>query len=109
MRMGEPTGYSAMAETVGTPCAFAVELVLSGALPGRGVLRPVRLACTTAGYGYAVLAASSLLLLSPMQSHNKFTRAPRPQVTPDVYNPLLEKLAAVGITFIEEERWVHGT
>ena len=107
MRMGEPTGYSAMAETVGTPCAFAVELVLSGALPGRGVLRPVRLACTTGGYGYAELAASSLLLLSPLRSHN--TRAPRPQVTPDVYNPLLEKLATAGITFIEEERWVPGT
>lgn len=30
-----------MAELVGMPCALATELVLSGALPGRGVIRPI--------------------------------------------------------------------
>lgn len=33
---GSAEGTSAMAETVGTPCALAAEMMLAGALPGRG-------------------------------------------------------------------------
>ena len=41
IRMGLATAdYSAMAECVGTPCALAAELLLSGKAPGRGVIRP---------------------------------------------------------------------
>ena len=67
IRMGDPAGYSAMAETVGMPCAFATELVLSGAVERRGVLRPI---------------------------------------TPDIYLPLLDRIEASGIAFVEAERVV---
>ena len=38
---GEPTGYSAMAKTVGVPCAVAVQQVLNGKISQRGVIAPV--------------------------------------------------------------------
>merc|ERR1712070_223442 len=38
---GSVEGTSAMAETVGTPCALAAEMMLAGAFPSRGVIRPV--------------------------------------------------------------------
>ncbi len=38
---GVPGGYSAMAKTVGVPCAVAVKQVLSGQISARGVLAPM--------------------------------------------------------------------
>ncbi|KAH7632973.1 putative saccharopine reductase [Sordaria sp. MPI-SDFR-AT-0083] len=38
---GDPKGYSAMAKTVGVPCAVAVKQVLSGQISGKGVLAPM--------------------------------------------------------------------
>lgn len=38
---GEPKGYSAMAKTVGVPCAVAVQQVLNGTLSEKGVLAPM--------------------------------------------------------------------
>lgn len=38
---GDPKGYSAMAKTVGVPCAVAVKQVLDGTLAERGVLAPM--------------------------------------------------------------------
>lgn len=38
---GEAGGYTAMAETVGTPCALAVEMMLAGKIAPSGVIRPV--------------------------------------------------------------------
>ncbi|KAF2403261.1 saccharopine dehydrogenase-like protein [Trichodelitschia bisporula] len=37
---GEPTGYSAMAKTVGVPCGVATLMVLDGRISRRGVLAP---------------------------------------------------------------------
>lgn len=37
---GEPSGYSAMARTVGIPCGIAVQLVLDGKLNTPGILTP---------------------------------------------------------------------
>jgi len=41
VRCGDPSGYTAMAETVGIPCALGVEHVLRGTVSGAGVIRPV--------------------------------------------------------------------
>ena len=44
VRTGEPqgsSGYTAMAETVGMPCALAVEMMLAGKIPPSGVIRQV--------------------------------------------------------------------
>lgn len=41
VRCGDPDGYTAMAETVGIPCALGVEHVLRGTVSGAGVIRPV--------------------------------------------------------------------
>ncbi|ROW06066.1 hypothetical protein VMCG_04524 [Cytospora schulzeri] len=38
---GDPKGYSAMAKTVGVPCAVAVKQVLNGTLSEKGVLAPM--------------------------------------------------------------------
>jgi len=38
---GEPTGYSAMARTVGYTCAIVAHMVLEGEVRGKGLLRPV--------------------------------------------------------------------
>ncbi|KAK3686025.1 Saccharopine dehydrogenase [Podospora appendiculata] len=38
---GDPKGYSAMAKTVGVPCAVAVKQVLSGQISDKGVLAPM--------------------------------------------------------------------
>ena len=38
---GDPKGYSAMAKTVGVPCAVAVKQVLSGQISARGILAPM--------------------------------------------------------------------
>lgn len=38
---GDPKGYTAMAKTVGVPCAVAVRLVLDGTIAERGVLAPM--------------------------------------------------------------------
>ncbi|KAJ4306378.1 saccharopine dehydrogenase (NADP+, L-glutamate-forming) [Collariella sp. IMI 366227] len=38
---GDPKGYSAMAKTVGVPCAVAVKQVLSGQIAEKGVLAPM--------------------------------------------------------------------
>lgn len=38
---GDPKGYSAMAKTVGVPCAVAVQKVLDGTITDRGVLAPM--------------------------------------------------------------------
>lgn len=38
---GEAGGYTAMAETVGMPCALAVEMMLAGKIAPSGVIRPV--------------------------------------------------------------------
>jgi saccharopine dehydrogenase (NADP+, L-glutamate forming) len=38
---GDPKGYTAMAKTVGVPCAVAVRLVLNGTISDRGVLAPM--------------------------------------------------------------------
>ncbi|KAK4163533.1 Saccharopine dehydrogenase [Cladorrhinum sp. PSN259] len=38
---GVPNGYSAMAKTVGVPCAVAVKQVLSGQISGKGILAPM--------------------------------------------------------------------
>ncbi|KUI52856.1 Saccharopine dehydrogenase [NADP(+), L-glutamate-forming] [Cytospora mali] len=38
---GDPKGYSAMAKTVGVPCAVAVKQVLDGTLSEKGVLAPM--------------------------------------------------------------------
>lgn len=38
---GDPNGYTAMAKTVGVPCAVAVRLVLNGTISDRGVLAPM--------------------------------------------------------------------
>ncbi len=37
---GEPSGYSAMARTVGIPCGIAVQLVLDGKLNMPGIFAP---------------------------------------------------------------------
>ena len=63
---GQPfgsNGHSAMAQTVGLPAAYAVELILEGKLAGKsGVVIPT---------------------------------------TPEIYNPILKKLEADGISFQE--------
>jgi len=41
VRCGSPGGYTAMAETVGIPCALGVEHILRGTVSGAGVIRPV--------------------------------------------------------------------
>jgi saccharopine dehydrogenase-like NADP-dependent oxidoreductase len=41
VRCGDPNGHTAMAETVGIPCALGVEHVLRGTVSGAGVIRPV--------------------------------------------------------------------
>lgn len=41
---GVPGGYSAMAKTVGVPCAVAVKFVLDGTISERGVLAPMKAA-----------------------------------------------------------------
>lgn len=38
---GDPKGYSAMAKTVGVPCAVAVKQVLSGQIADKGILAPM--------------------------------------------------------------------
>lgn len=38
---GDPKGYTAMAKTVGVPCAVAVQLVLDGTISDKGVLAPM--------------------------------------------------------------------
>jgi saccharopine dehydrogenase (NADP+, L-glutamate forming) len=38
---GDPKGYSAMAKTVGVPCAVAVQAVLNGTISDKGVLAPM--------------------------------------------------------------------
>lgn len=38
---GDPNGYSAMAKTVGVPCAVAVQQVLNGTITDKGVLAPM--------------------------------------------------------------------
>ncbi|KAK3378457.1 Saccharopine dehydrogenase [Podospora didyma] len=38
---GDPKGYSAMAKTVGVPCAVAVKQVLSGQISAKGILAPM--------------------------------------------------------------------
>ncbi|EGS17260.1 saccharopine dehydrogenase-like protein [Thermochaetoides thermophila DSM 1495] len=38
---GDPNGYSAMAKTVGVPCAVAVKQVLSGQIKEKGILAPM--------------------------------------------------------------------
>ena len=38
---GDPKGYSAMAKTVGVPCAVAVKQVLSGQISDKGILAPM--------------------------------------------------------------------
>lgn len=38
---GEPKGYSAMAKTVGVPCAVATKLVLNGTISDKGVIAPM--------------------------------------------------------------------
>lgn len=37
---GDPTGYSAMAKTVGYPAAIATKMVLDGEIQGRGMVLP---------------------------------------------------------------------
>ena len=37
---GQPGGYSAMAATVGLPCAIATKLVLDGTIKGPGLVVP---------------------------------------------------------------------
>lgn len=38
---GDPKGYSAMAKTVGVPCAVATKLVLNGTISDKGVIAPM--------------------------------------------------------------------
>lgn len=38
---GNPTGYSAMAKTVGIPAAMATEMVILGQVPQKGVVAPL--------------------------------------------------------------------
>ncbi|TPX35462.1 hypothetical protein SmJEL517_g02078 [Synchytrium microbalum] len=38
---GDPTGYTAMARTVGLPAAIGVELILNGSISRRGVIAPM--------------------------------------------------------------------
>jgi saccharopine dehydrogenase (NADP+, L-glutamate forming) len=44
---GDPTGYSAMAKTVGVPCGVATLLVLDGTINRKGVLAPMDPELTT--------------------------------------------------------------
>ena len=41
IELGVPNGDTSMATTVGTPCALAADMILSGALERKGVLRPI--------------------------------------------------------------------
>ncbi|ORX65393.1 saccharopine dehydrogenase [Basidiobolus meristosporus CBS 931.73] len=41
LEYGEPNGPSAMAKTVGIPCAIAVDLILDGVLKEKGVIAPM--------------------------------------------------------------------
>jgi saccharopine dehydrogenase (NADP+, L-glutamate forming) len=41
LEYGDPKGYSAMAKTVGVPCAVAVLAVLDGTISEKGILAPV--------------------------------------------------------------------
>ena len=38
--IGEKTGFSGMAKTVGSPSAIGAQLILDGKISARGVLRP---------------------------------------------------------------------
>jgi len=41
IELGVPNGDTSMATTVGTPCALAADMILSGAVERKGVLRPI--------------------------------------------------------------------
>jgi saccharopine dehydrogenase-like NADP-dependent oxidoreductase len=41
IELGERDGDTAMARTVGIPCALAADMILSGAIARKGVLRPI--------------------------------------------------------------------
>ena len=41
IELGERNGDTAMARTVGVPCALAADMILGGAIKRTGVLRPI--------------------------------------------------------------------
>jgi len=41
VQYGQPNGFSAMARTVGYPCAIATQMVLDGEIQGKGMVLPL--------------------------------------------------------------------
>ena len=116
--------YQAMAETVGMPCALAVEMMLAGKIPPSGVIRSVHLrVCTTCMPCRAPRRAATATRHTPHATRHTRYIAPmglvplspdmyavlifvfhcgRP-VTKDIYEPLLDALAEQGIEMVESE------
>ena len=87
MQYGEPTGYTAMAKTVGYPAAIATKMVLDGEI------QKVVWKCTPHNIINIIIYQAGMVL----------------PFSQDIYKPILTRLKAEGISAIEKSTFLSET